>query len=87
MRRLTFYHLVIDSLFTGDDQVKLVLAVLESLRFRFDALVAVQHVQDAILCVSEGWEGQGIQQERQRHFKVKTRGLMNRSQLATNKPM
>lgn len=53
IRSLTFYHLVIHSFFTGDDQVKLILAVLEALWFWFDAFVAVQHVQDAILCVSE----------------------------------
>lgn len=50
---LTLQHLIIDSLFTGDDQVKLVLAELEALWLCFDALVPVQHVQDAILCVSE----------------------------------
>lgn len=57
-RNLTLYHLVIDSLFTGDDQVKPILAVLKTLRLCFNAFVAVQHVQNAVLCVSEEW-GQG----------------------------
>lgn len=51
---LTLQHLVVDSLFTGDDEVKSVLAVLKALRLGFNSLIAVQHVQDAILCVSEG---------------------------------
>lgn len=52
-RNLTLYHLVIDSLFAGDDQVKPILAVLKALRLCFNAFVAVQHVQNAVLCVSE----------------------------------
>lgn len=63
MRDLTLQHLVIDPLLTGDDQVELVLAVLKALWFWFDALVAVQHVQDAVLCVSEEWGGQGSKQQ------------------------
>lgn len=51
---LTLQHLVVDSLFTGDDEVKSVLAALKALRLGFNSLIAVQHVQDAILCVSEG---------------------------------
>lgn len=51
---LTLQHLVVDPLFTGDDQVKSVLAVLKALGLGFNSLIAVQHVQDAILCVSEG---------------------------------
>lgn len=53
IRNLTLHHLVIDSLFTGDDQVEPVLAVLKALRLCFNAFVAVQHVQNAVLCVSE----------------------------------
>ena len=48
---LTFQDLVVDPLFTGYDQVKVVLTVLEPLRSGFDALVAVQHVKDSILGV------------------------------------
>lgn len=50
---LTLQHLVIHSLLTGDHQVKLVLTVLETFRSCLDALVALQHVQDAVLCISE----------------------------------
>ena len=49
----TFYHLVVDSLLTRDHDVELLGAVLESLRLGFDAPVSVQHVQDAVLCISE----------------------------------
>lgn len=66
---LTLQHLVIDSLFAGDDQVKLILAVLKALWLQFDALVAVQHVQNAVLCVSEEQGGQGTQQEQGKHLK------------------
>ena len=48
---LTFQDLVVDPLFTGNDQVKVVLTVLEPLRSGFDTLVAVQHVKDSILGV------------------------------------
>lgn len=70
MRSLTLQNLVIDSLFTCDDQVKLLLAALKALWLWFDALVAVQHVQDAILCVSKELGSQGAQQERETHFKI-----------------
>lgn len=66
---LTLQHLVVDSLFTGDDQVKSVLAVLKALRLGFNSLIAVQHVQDAILCVSEGARSRNTSAET---FKVKT---------------
>lgn len=49
--------MVVHSLLTGDDKVESVLAVLKSLWLGFDALVSVQHVQDAILCVSGGVGG------------------------------
>lgn len=61
---LTLQHLVVDSLFTGDDEVKSVLAVLKALWLGFNSLIAVQHVQDAILCVSEGGLGQGTHWQR-----------------------
>lgn len=56
---LTLQHLVVHSLLAGDDQVELVLTVLKTLRSRLDALIALQHVQDAILCISEEKLSQG----------------------------
>lgn len=53
-RGLTFQDLVIDSLFTGNDQVEMVLTALEPFRSGLDALVAVQHVKDSILGIPSG---------------------------------
>lgn len=50
---LTFYNLVIDSLFTSEDQVKQVLAVLEPFWPGLDPFVSVQHMQNPILCIAE----------------------------------
>lgn len=41
---LTFYNLVIDSLFTSEDQVKQVLAVLEPFWTGLDPFISVQHM-------------------------------------------
>lgn len=46
-----FHHLVVDTLFTGDDEIEEILAVLEPLWPRLDAFVGIEHVQDAILGV------------------------------------
>ena len=49
---LTFNNSVIYSLLGGEDDIKLFVSVLEAFRPAFDPPVPVQHVQDAILCVS-----------------------------------
>lgn len=41
---LTFHYLVIHSLFTGENQVEQVSAVLESFGPRLDPLISVQHM-------------------------------------------
>ena len=41
---LTFYNLVIDSLFTSEDQVKQVRAVLEPFWTGLDPFISVQHM-------------------------------------------
>lgn len=46
-----FQDLVIHSLLTGDDQIKLLFTALEPLRPGLDALVPLQHVQNTVLCV------------------------------------
>lgn len=49
---LTLYNLIVNSLLTGDDDVKLFFACLEPLWHWLDPSIPVQHVQDPILCVS-----------------------------------
>ena len=49
----TFEDLVVDALLARDDHVKVLLHFLKLLWVRFDASVSIEHVQDAILCISK----------------------------------
>lgn len=81
---LTLQHLVIDSLFTGDDQVKFVFAVLKALWFWFNTLVAVQHVQDTILCISGRGRSRNKSAETTRWYQTVTNTAWEHSN--TNNP-
>ena len=49
----TFKDGVIDSFFHSKNDVKFLFSFLKSLRGWLDSLVTIQHVEDAILCVSD----------------------------------
>ena len=48
----TFYNTVVYSLLDSEDDVKLLVSVLKTLRLALDPTVSVQHVQNTILCVA-----------------------------------